>query len=653
MDVSPKVDWSKEKHTSMVSQNRITGPLHDLYESFTSGSIDRREFMRRSSLLGVSTAGALFLANTAGAVASGGSTRNGAAFIAQDATPGASPTAGTARPSVGTEGQERGAGGDLNLLQWQAPTLLSPHVATGVKDILGSILVVEPLIHYLPDATLIPNLVTEVPSVENGLLAEDLSEVTLNLLPDVLWSDGEPFTANDVAFTVEWVKDAANNSVNIGIFESIDTVEVIDDLTAKVTFTGPNPFWFDPFAGTSTGFVYPKHVLESGPEAHDAFLSAPIGTGPYKVDSFTPNDNAVYVINENYREPNKPFFAKVNLKGGGDAPAAARAVLQTGEYDFAWNLQVEPDILAGMAADDAPGIAMPYPGVTVERINMNFSDPNTEVNGQRSEVNTPHPYLTDDAVRQAIFSAVDRQLIADSFYGGGQQPATNILNGDPLTDSPNTSWEYNPEAAAQILEDAGWVMDGDVRAKDGVQLSGVYATSVNSVRQKTQAVVKSNLEAIGFKIQLEQIDAGIYFDGSAGTEQNINHFYWDFNMFQSVPNSPRPISYMETWYAGPDNVNVAQAANEWNGQNQSRWVNADYDAAYEAAETEIDPEKLAGLFIEMNDLVINNYVTVPLVIVGSPRGVSKRLRPDNIALAPFSYDYWNIANWNFAEGVTE
>jgi peptide/nickel transport system substrate-binding protein len=636
----------------MSSQHRSSGPLHELYEALKAGSVDRREFLRRSAFLGVSTGAAMFLANTAGAAAAGTSLRNGAAFLAQ-ATPGASPeTGGAARPSAGTEGQERGAGGELNLLQWQAPTLLSPHVATGVKDILGSILVSEPLIHYLPDSTMIPNLVTEVPSVENGSLAEDMTSVTLKLLPDVKWSDGEAFTAEDVKFTVEWVQNPENASVNFDVFEPIESVEVVDELTAKVTFSGPNPFWFDPFTGTSTGFVYPKHVLEAGADAHTAFLSAPIGTGPYVVQSFTPNDNVVYVVNENYREPNKPFFAQVNIKGGGDAAAAARAVLQTGEYDFAWNLQVEPDVLESMNADDAPGAIMPYPGINVERLNFNFSDPNKEVDGQRSEVNTPHPFFTDDAVREAIYTAIDRQKIADEFYGGGQQPATNILNGDPATESPNTSWEYNQEKAAQLLEDAGWTMNGDVREKDGVQLSTVYATSVNSVRQKTQAVVKSNLEAIGIKVQLEQVDAGIYFDGAAGTEQNINHFYWDMNMFQSVPNSPRPISFMVGWYAGPDNSNVAQKSNQWNGQNQQRWVNADFDKIYETAQTETDPEKLAQLFIEMNDLVINNHVIVPLVIVGSPRGVSKRLRAENIALAPFSYDYWNIANWNLAEGAS-
>ena len=617
-----------------MDQKTTTGPLRELVDSFKAGKINRRRFAQGATALGLSTPVVAFLANTA---------------VAQDATPEATP-AGEAltRPEVGTEGQERGAGGDLNIIQWQAATLLSPHVATGVKDILGSVIVLEPLIHYLSDASMIPNLITKMPSQADGDLAEDLTSVTLTLMPDVLWSDGEPFTANDVAFTIDWVKNPDNASVNIGVYEPIESYEVVDDLTLKVTFNAPNPFWFTPFAGTSTGYVYPKHILEAE-GAHDTFLSAPIGTGPYVVESFTPNDQAVYVANENYREANKPFFSRVMLKGGGDAAAAARAVVQTGESDFAWNLQVEPDVLAGMEAEDNKGVFMPYPGVAVERINFNFSDPNTEVDGQRSEMNTPHPFLTDPAVRQAINTAVDRDTIADNFYGNGQPAATNILNGDPRTDSPNTSRTFDPDAAAAMLEEAGWVMDGDVRAKDGVKLEVVFATSVNPVRQKEQAVVKANLEAIGFKVQLEQIDAGIYFDGAEGNEQNINHFYWDFCMYQSVPSTPRPLSFFEAWWSGENNDNIAQASNKWNGSNNSRYINPEFDTVWEAARIEPDPEKLADLFIEMNDIVINNNVILPLVVVGSPRGASKRLRAENIELAAYSYDYWNIANWNLAE----
>ncbi len=422
------------------------------------------------------------------------------------------------------------------------------------------------------------------------------------------------------------------------------------DVTVTVHFTNPNPNWFEAHAGTSTGYVYPKHILEVE-GAHDEYVLNPIGTGPYVVESFSVNDQVTYIPNVNYREPNKPYFSRVLLKGGGDAASAARAVIQTGEYDFAWNLQVEPAVIDEMmAGDNTYGFAKVTPGANVERINFNFSDPNTEVDGQRSEINTPHPFLTDPEVRRAITSAVDRELIATEFYGEGNPAAKNILSGIPALESPNTSFVFDTEAAAQILEDAGWTGDG-TRSKDGVELSVTYATSVNQVRQKTQAVVKSNLEEIGIEVNLEQVDAGIYFDSAAGNEQNISHFYWDFHMYQSVPSNPTPISYMEGWYAGEDNSNVAQASNQWQGQNYGRWVNADFDALLDAARVEPDPEVLADLFIQMNDLLINDNVILPLVVVGGRTGIGNRLREENLALGAFSYNYWNIANWNLADGV--
>ena len=627
-------------------QNPRTSALRALFDDYKAGKVTRRQFTERAALSALGVGGAAFLANAGAASAK---PLGGFAFAAQDATPAAG---ASGRPEVGTENQTRGEGGDVRLIQWQAPSLLSPHVAVGVKDFLASCIVVEPLMHYLPDATLTPNLVKEVPSVENGLLAEDLTSVTYNLLEGVTWSDGEPFTADDVVFTWQWVMDKDNASVNYGSFEPIENIEAVDDVTVTVTFSSPNPNWFEAHAGTSTGYVYPKHILEGGgQEANDAYALNPIGTGPYVVESFSPNDSVTYVPNENYREPNKPFFGRVLLKGGGDAASAARAVIQTGEYDFAWNLQVEPAIINDMmAGDNTTGIAKVTPGANVERINFNFSDPNTEVDGQRSEINTPHPFLTDDAVRQAICSAVNREQIANEFYGEGNPAAKNILSGIPALESPNTDFTYDADAANQMLEDAGWTGDG-TRAKDGVELKVVYATSVNQVRQKTQAVVKSNLEDIGIAVQLEQIDAGIYFDSAAGNEQNISHFYWDFDMYQSVPTNPTPISYMEGWYAGEDNFNVAQKSNEWQGQNYSRWVNKDFDALLDASRTEPDPEKLADLFIQMNDMLINNNVILPLVVVGSRTGIGNRLNEENLALGAFSYNYWNIANWNLAEGA--
>lgn len=619
--------------------NVPTGPLGRAYASFKAGEIDRRSFVQRASMLGVSAGMISFLASTGGRAA-----------FAQDASPEASPaSSGELRPAIGTENQERGAGGALNVIQWQPATTLSPHIATGVKDSLGALPTLEPLMHYSADAQLVPILVTEVPSQDNGGINEDLTSVTFKLLPDVVWSDGEPFTAEDVKFTIEWAMDPANAATTQGNYETVESIEVVDDLTVTVNYTATNPVWMDGF--TNARVVYPKHVLEQE-GGHDQFLTAPIGTGPYKVDSFSPNDQTTFSINENYREPNKPFFSTLTIKGGGDAAAAARAVLQTGEYDFAWNLQVEPDVLEEMTAnEDAPGVLVPYPGVNIERINYNFSDPNTEVNGQRSEVNTPHPFLTDPAVREAMNIAVDREQIANEFYGLGQKHAVNIIYGDPSVESTNTSWAYDPERAAQLLDDAGWTLNGDIREKDGVQLRVTFATSVNSVRQRTQAVVKQALENIGISVELQQIDSGVFFDGSAGNEQNLNHFYWDLDMYQSVPQSARPMTFVEAWYAGEgDSVdNIAQESNQWNGANNQRYKSEEFDALYEQALVEADPDRLADLFIQMNDHIIMNNVVNPLVVVGSPRGASKRLRQENLAMAAFSYDYWNIANWNLAD----
>lgn len=622
------------------------GPLASLVQQLKQGDIDRRGFLKAAAALGVATPVSLFLANASAA----GSSRNGYAFYAQ-ATPQASPVVSSGFPTAGMEGKTRGQDGELRLLQWQAPTHLMSHRATGTKDFMAADIINEPLIRYAEDGSLLPNLITEVPSVENGLLAEDLSTCTLKLLEGIVWSDGEPFTANDVVFTWKWITDPDNAAVTFDMWSGITDIVADDDLTVTVTFETPSAAWFDPFTGGNNGHIYPAHHWGDDPkntDASDAFQLNPIGTGPFKLENFSPNDQANYVVNENYRDANKPAFSTIHLKGGGDAPAAARSVLQTGEYDYAWNLQVEPDVIASMVGDDAPGQFVVSPGTNLERIHINYSDPNKEVDGQRSEMNTPHPFLTDKAVREAINCAIDRELIASSLYGPGMPATSNVLVGLEAFASPNTSWEFDTDKANQILEDAGWVMDGDVRAKDGVKLEGVYATSVNAVRQKTQSIIKANLDAIGVKFTLEQIEAGIYFDSAAGNDQNINHMYWDINMYTNNATSSVPIAYMADWYAGEDRRNVAQKSNGWAGTNRQRWINDEYDAAFEALQQAKTLEEASELLIQLNDMIIEDRAVVPLVNRSADSyAISKTLYEENVAIGVgFEYNYWNIANWN-------
>ncbi len=241
---------------------------------------------------------------------------------------------------------KRGSGGALKLLWWQGATLLNPHFAVGTKDQEGSRIFYEPLAAWDPDGNLVPVLAAEIPDLENEGLARDGMSVTWKLKPDVQWHDGRPLTADDLVFNWEYAADPATAAVTIGSYKDA-TVEKVDNLTVRVLFKKPTPFWADAFVGTR-GMIIPKHLFEpfKGDKSRDAPANLkPVGTGPYRFVAFNPGDMVRGELNPDYHMPNRPHFDTIEMKGGGDAVSAARAVLQTGEYDFAWNMQVEDEIL--------------------------------------------------------------------------------------------------------------------------------------------------------------------------------------------------------------------------------------------------------------------------------------------------------------------
>jgi peptide/nickel transport system substrate-binding protein len=619
-----------------MSENRVeSGGLKQAFDQLVAGQLDRRQFMARSTALGIGAGSvAAILQHPA---------------IAAQATPEASPVATAfTRPDAGTAGQVRGEGGELRILVPQGASQLSVHNATGGKDISAGSIISEPLLAYAPDTSLVPVLVKEVPSLENGLLAEDLTTVTFNLLPDVLWSDGEPFTADDVVFTWEWNVDEANGSIDRVSWELLSNVEAVDDLTVRATLAAPTIGWFQPF-GSNIGVIYPRHFWEGkdAAEANIEFGLNPVGTGAFVLESLAPNDQVIYAVNENYREPNKPFFSRVIVKGGGDAASAVRAVTTTADWDLAFTLQIDATTLEAALGDQ--GAVYGPPGTGVEKIQFNFSDPNTEVDGQRSQKDTPHPFLTDLAVRQAISYSIDRDVLSSRLYAGApSEPAgRNILAGMGIYESPNTTWEYNPDMARQLLDEAGWVLNGDVREKDGMKLSLKYVTTTAEVRQRVQAVVKDALVQVGFDVELVAIDGGVFFDGSAGNDQNFTHFYSDMQEYTDGATSAFPINYMKYWYAGPDGENIAQAENGYTGTNKTRYSNAEYDAEYEQLASASTQEQAIELFISLNDHVIENVVEIPLVqLVADRFAASNEINVDNIAVTAFGDVNWNIANWN-------
>ena len=630
--------------------------LRSLYEEAISGAMSRRQVLKRAAAMGLAAPAIAALlaacgssskstpttapASTSAATAttsSGGATTPAATSAATSAATTAASTATTAASGG------RGKGDKLNLLWWQAPTILNSHLAQGTKDYDASRLVLEPLADFDPDGNMAAILAAEIPSLDNGGVAKDGMSVTWKLKKGVTWSDGEPFTADDVKFTYDYVTNEATAATTSGNYVVIDSVESVDANTVKIGFKKPTPGWFGVFCG-DYGRILPQHILKDsiGATARTSpFNLKPIGTGPYVVDEFQSGDHVAYSMNEKFRDADKPFFKSVYLKGGGDAGSAARAAIQTGEVDYAWNLQVQWDVLQSLRADSNPGDVNVSPGTGVERILVNMTDPNKDVNGEKSSLEAPHPFQADLKVRQAYALAIQRDVMATKLYGETGNATSNILVAPTAFASKNTSWKFDIAAANKLMDDAGWAKNGSVREKGGVQTKIVYQTSVNSLRQNEQEIVKQGFAQIGVDVTIKSIDASVYFSSDAGNVETASHFYADIEMYTNGPTTPYPLDYMVSWYGDPKNL--AQKSNSWAGSNVERWTNADYDKAYTDAQTELDPAKQAPLFTTMNDLVVNQVVEIPLIQRNNAQGVSKKLK--NLNLSPWVSQLWNIANW--------
>ena len=564
------------------------------------------------------------------------------ACTAQTTPPAATGTA------AATVAAQRGAGGDLKILYWQAVTILNSHLAQGTKDFDGSRLVLEPLAHMGPDGKPVAALAAEVPTVANGGVSSDFTTVTWKLKPNVKWSDGTEFTSADVVFTYNFIKDEKTAATTANIAEGVKSVTAVDKLTVKVTYAETNPNFYQIFVSGLGNIIQEKQFKDYiGAKAKDAPGNQnPIGTGPYKVVQFKPDDVVTYTINDQYRDANKPYFKTVTFKGGGDATSAARAVFQTGESDYSWNLQVEATILNPMIqAGDSKAVFVSAVSPNVERILINRTNPDPALGAKRGEPDQPHPFLADLKVRQALAMAIDRKPIADLYGGGLAGEATcNIVTGVPEYTSPNTAsasiCKFDLAGANKLLDEAGWPKGADgIRAKGGKQMSIIYQTTVNPLRQKEQAIVKDGWEKLGIKVELKSVAAGTFFS-SGESPDTAAKFFSDVEMFTNGAESPDPTNYLSGWTSSE----IKTSAGKWSGNNYERWSNKSFDEMHAALKKETDPAKRRDLIIKLNDLLVTDVVIIPLVARKSPvSGVSKQLK--GIKANPWDSEMWNIADW--------
>jgi len=576
---------------------------------------------------------------------------------------GGGATPPTPEPTVApTAASKRGIGGTLRMQYWEASTTLNPHLTLSIKDWEAARITYEPLASYDENGELVAFLALEIPSLENGGVAEDGKSVTWKLRPDVSWSDGTAFTAEDVKFTYEYIIDPAVNAQSAYIYGNVENVEATDRFTVKITFKDVTPAWALPFVGIQ-GVILPKHIFSAykGANAREAPANTlPVGTGPYRVvapgikpqevlllgTQIVETNKIVYEANPYYREPDLPYFSKIELRGGGTVGEAARLVLQAGEADYAYYLTPLPIEELEKLQKGGSGALLTKFGSNVERILLNRTDPRqSSPLGERSSLDIPNPFFSDKRVRQAFAYAIDMASIV-ALYGPLGSMTHNNLVAPLQYNSPNVFYTYDPEKAKALLDEAGWVLDPatNTRSRNGVKLEVTLqapAATQGTALEQTQQIIKENLRAVGVNVNLKIVDASIIFsDDPASNPDNFLRFTADMQMFGISSDSPDPGPYMQFWTC----EQIPQQANNWSaGLNIERWCNPAYDALYRQVITEIDPEKRQELFIQMNDMLIEDVVMIPLVLRGDVSGVNHTLA--GVELTPWDMNTWKIKDW--------
>jgi len=541
--------------------------------------------------------------------------------------------------------------GQLNLLYWQAPSTMNPNLSGGTKELEASSIVVEPLARYDENGELVPWLAESIPTVENGGVSKDLTSITWKIKKGIKWSDGTELTADDAVFTYKYCSDPQTGCTQLNYYNDIQSVKAVNRYTVRIHFTLAKPFPYAAFVGYNAPLLQKKQFKDCvGAKAQGCTKQNfyPIGTGPFVVKDFKPNDVIVFEANKNYRDPNKPAFSRLVFKGVGDAGSAARAVLETGEMDYAWNLQVAPEILTKMASAGKGKVVTAF-GTSVERLMVNFTNPDPSLGDKRSEyigVNNnrnPHPFLTDYAVRRALSLAIDRQILVEAGYGSAGQVTCNVLPAPAIYASTanDECKTQNVAEANRILDKAGWKRGSDgIREKNGVRISILYQTSTNAVRQDTQAFIKEMWKQIGVETELRNLSASVFFGGDISSPDTYQKFFTDIEMYTNNYSGTDPETYMSNWTCRE----MAQKLNNWGGGNMPRWCNQKYDAlSNEMSKTAALKDRIR-LAKEMNDMLMKDYAMIPLIHRGSVSAHSLKLK--GVRMNAWDSELWNIADWS-------
>lgn len=563
--------------------------LNDLYQQLSSGHIDRRQFMRRATALGVSAAaaGRFLQTNSAAAqdgspVASGGVVRS----ISRE----------EAFAKIKSNYDITDAASEGGQLIWaDVSDIDSTNGVLGNDSPTNYVMgfIYEALVGVDPfDGTIVPGL------ADSYEIAEDGVTYTFTLNANAMWHDGNPLTAQDVAFSVDAYLDPATGSAyTTSIALGLKEYEVVDDKTIKLIANEPSATFLYDVPGTM--FIVPKHIWESVPFAEwandpgntGADPARVIGTGPFIFKSWSEGESVTLAKNANYWDPNAiPHIDELIFRVLPDQNAAIQALL-AGEVDI---IERIPPSQYDTVNDAENANVMAF-----DTLAFNWYT-----------LNTQKPIFSEVAVRQAMMYALDRQLIADEVYLGFAEQANGTqpkLSPAYAPDQIETVYNYDPEKAMQILEEAGWVdSDGDgFREKD---LNGDGTISEDEVLRfdfnYTRGVATYDqqvpyMQEAWAAVGIDMLPQAVPFPTLQAREESgdFDAVLWGFTWSPDGGQGP-----MFRCDSAPPN-----------GFNAMRYCNPEFDAIDDQQRVELDPEARRELLIRAANIVNNDAAAGILV----------------------------------------
>jgi peptide/nickel transport system substrate-binding protein len=374
-------------------------------------------------------------------------------------------------------------GGTLNFIVTPEPTALIDLATTATNVLKVSPKVTEGLLDY--DFKLEPE-----PSLATSWEISDNSrKYVFHLRHGVKWHDGKPFTSADVAYSIQTLRQVHPRAKTT--FANVTDIATPDPYTVVITLSRPTPFLIKAFSSSETP-IFPKHIYDGTDVLINPANNAPIGTGPFRFVKWVRGNYIEYVRNDDYWDKGKPYLDRIVVKVIND-PAARTVAFEDGSVDLSGDTPVPLSDLTRLKDN---------PKLEIESRGYEF-----EAGVARIEFNLNNPVLKNPKVRQAIASALDREVIRKVIYYGYATPlASPIIPSSPYYDPTPTPYPFNVEHANALLDEAGYP-----RQADGTRFAlTVDPLPIGDLPARTAAYVKSALARVGISVTIRSQDLPAY-----------------------------------------------------------------------------------------------------------------------------------------------